>query len=97
MTPRREWLELLEAELARRRAQQEWEAGEDERQREWVHDTLASMAERLAAATSSPHPLIVDNMSPAELLCCHLLPEELRPSGLPTEAAIWAEFKARSA
>jgi hypothetical protein len=41
------------------------------------------------------HPLQIDDMSPAEMLACHLLPEELRPAGLPTEAAIWAEYKAR--
>jgi hypothetical protein len=88
------WLELLEAELARRTARQEWAAGEGERQQQWVLDTLASMAQRFAAAVSFDHPLVVDDMSPAEKLCCHLLPAPLRPTGLPTEAAIWAEFKA---
>jgi hypothetical protein len=89
-----EWLAMLEAELARRAARTEWEAGEGERQEQWVLDTLASMAERLSGASSSPHPLQIDDMSPAEKLCCHLLPAELRPPGLPTEAEIWAEFEA---
>lgn len=95
MTSGREWLELLEAELGRRRVLKEWAAGEDDRQQQWILDTLASMAQRFAAAAASPHPLIVDDMSPAEKLCCHLLPEELRPAGLPSEAAIMSEFKAR--
>jgi hypothetical protein len=87
-----EWLALLEAELARRTARQEWADGEDDRQREWVHDTLVSMAQCFAAAAASDHPLQLDDMSPAEKLCCHLLPAELRPAGLPTEAEIWSEF-----
>ena len=92
--PRREWLALLEAELGRRAARTEWEAGEGERQREWFVNTLEEMAERLAVAGSSAHPLQVDDMSIAEKLACTLLPEPLRPAGLPTEAAIWAEYEA---
>lgn len=88
MTPGREWLELLEAELGRRRARQEWDAGEDDRQQQWILDTLASMAQRFAAADISLHALRLADMSPAEMLCCHFLPEELRPARLPTEAAI---------
>jgi hypothetical protein len=88
----REWLAYLEAELARRAARVEWAAGEDERAREWFADTLQGMAQRLAA-TAHLLPLSIDDMAPAELLCCHLLPEHLRPAGLPTEAAIWADFR----
>lgn len=81
--------------MGRRRARQEWDAGEDERQQQWVLDTLASMAQRFAAADTSVHPLRLADMSPAELLCCRLLPEELQPAGLPSEAAILAEFNQR--
>jgi hypothetical protein len=88
-----EWLALLEAELARRTARVEWAAGEDERQRQRLIDTLAAMAERLAVSAPM-HPLDLADMSPAEKLACHLLPEPLRPAGLPTEAAIWAEYEA---
>jgi hypothetical protein len=91
---REEWLVLLEAELARRAARTKWEAGEDERQREWVLDTLQQMAQRLAAAASSLHPPRIDDMSVAERLACHILPEPLRPAGLPSEAAIWREYEA---
>jgi hypothetical protein len=89
---RREWLTLLEAELARRAARPEWAAGEDERQRQWFVDTLQAMAQRFAAAVPL-HPLALDDMSPAEKLACHLLPKSMRPPGLPTEAAIWAEYR----
>lgn len=85
---------LLEAELTRRTARTEWEAGADERTRQWVLDTLQQMAQRLAAAGSSPDPLHLDDMSPAEKLACHMLPKPLRPAGLPSKAAIWAEYEA---
>ena len=88
------WLELLEAELARRRARQEWAAGEDGRQRQSILDTLQQMAQRFAAA-GPLHQLQLADMSPAEKLCCHLLPKELRPAGLPSEAVIWAEYEAK--
>lgn len=91
---RREWLALLEAELARRAARDDWAAGEADRQQEWIFETLQAMAQRLAAAPSSDHPLYLDDMSVAEKLACHFLPEPLRPEGLPTEAAIWAEYEA---
>jgi hypothetical protein len=94
---RREWLALLEAELARRSARVEWEAAEGERQRQWFLDTLEAMAQRLAAAASSPHPLVVEDMSPAEKLACTLLPEEVRPAGLGTGDEIFALAAARGA
>jgi hypothetical protein len=90
---RREWLALLQAELARRAARVEWAAGEDERARQWLVDTLQGMAQRFADLAPL-HPLRIDDMSPAEQLACHLLPKDLRPAGLPTEAAIWAEYRA---
>lgn len=95
MTPGRKWLGLLEAELARRQARQQWAAGEADRQQQWVIDTLASMAQRLAAAGLSDHPLQLDDMSVAEKLACTLLPEPLRPAGQPTKAEIWAEYEAK--
>ena len=36
----REWLALLEAELARRTARVEWQADESERQRQWFVNEL---------------------------------------------------------
>jgi hypothetical protein len=92
---RREWRALLKAELARRTARVEWQAGEDERARQQFLDTLQAMAERFAASAHR-YPLDVSDMSPAEQLCCHLLPEDLRPAGLPSEVAIWAKLKART-
>lgn len=91
---RGEWLALLEAELARRRARVEWEAGEDDRAAQWFIEELEQMAERYAAIAHL-HSLRADDMSPAEKLACHLLPEDLRPEGLPTEDQIWAEYRAR--
>ena len=64
------------------------------RARQQLFDTLQQMAERYAA-TAHLYPLPVDDMSPAEKLSLHLLPEHLRPAGLPTEAEIWAEYRAR--
>jgi hypothetical protein len=90
---RREWLAFLEAELARRAARVEWQAGENERQRQWFFDTLQAIAQRFAALAPM-HPLDLADMAPAEKLACHFLPEHLRPAGLPSEAAIWAEFRA---
>jgi hypothetical protein len=90
---RGEWLELLEAEYARRTARVAWEADEGERQRQWFIDTLAAMAQRFAAL--APHyPLQIDDMSIAEKLACrYFLPEDLRPTGLATEDQIWAEYR----
>jgi hypothetical protein len=92
----REWLALLEAELARRTARAEWEAGQDERVAQQFIDELQAMAQRLAG-TAHLYPLRIDDMSCAEMLACHFLPEHLRPAGLPAEAAIWAEYQARKA
>ena len=88
----REWLALLEAEHARRAARVAWQASEDERQKEQLVDMLWQMTERFAALAHL-HPLEIDDMAPAEMLACHLLPEEMRPAGLPTEAAIWADIE----
>jgi hypothetical protein len=66
---RREWLGLLEAELARRTTQAEWEAGEDERLRQQLLDELEEMARRLAAGALL-HPLQIVDMSCAEMLAC---------------------------
>jgi hypothetical protein len=88
---RGEWLALLEAELARRAARVEWQAGEDERAQQRLVDTLQAMAQRFAA-TARLCPLDLTDMSPAEMLACHFLPEHLRPAGLPTEAAIWGQI-----
>jgi hypothetical protein len=90
---RREWLALLEEELRRRAARVEWQAGEGERQRQWFIETLQAMAQRLGA-TAHLYPLDLDDMSIAEKLACHLLPDELRPASLPTEDQIWAQFEA---
>jgi hypothetical protein len=93
-TERGEWLALLEAELARRTARVAWEADEDERQRQWFVDTLQAMAGRVEA-TAHLYPLQIDDMSPAEMLACHFLPEHLRPAGLGTEDQIFALVAAR--
>jgi hypothetical protein len=85
-------IEALEAEQARRQKAQF--GGQDPR--EWLFATLRQIAERLATAASSPHPLQVDDMSIAEKLACrYFLPENLCPEGLESEDAIWSEFEAR--
>jgi hypothetical protein len=84
----REWLALLEAELARRTARAECEAGQNERLRQQLFDRLQEMAQRFAAAALL-HPLQIDDMSCAEMLACHFLPEHLRPVGLGTEDEIF--------
>jgi hypothetical protein len=89
-----QWHALLLAERARRAARAELEAGQDERERKQFFDTLQQMAQRFAA-TAHLHPLQIDDMSIAEQLACHLLPEELRPAGLGTEDQIWAEYRSR--
>jgi hypothetical protein len=90
----REWLQLLEAELARRAARVEWQAGEADRARERFVETLQAMAGRLAAP--SLYPLSIADMSIAEKLACrYFLPEHLMPPGLGTEKEIWAEYEAR--
>jgi hypothetical protein len=91
---RREWLGLLEAELARRTTQAEWEAGQDERLRQQLLGRLWEMAQRLKAG-ALVHPLQIDDMSCAEMLACRFLPERLRPAGLGTEDEIFALAAAR--
>jgi hypothetical protein len=93
---RRQWLALLKAERDRRAARVEWRANEGERAREQLLDTLQQMAQRMAA-TAHLFPLDVSDMAPAEMLACHLMPEHLRPAGLPTEDQILAEYRARTA
>jgi hypothetical protein len=89
----REWLALLEAELARRAARAEWNAGEAERSRQQFFDMLQQMAERFAALAPL-RPLDLDDMSIAEKLACrYFLPEALLPAGLGTEDQIWAEYQ----
>jgi hypothetical protein len=90
----REWLALLEEELARRTARVVWQAGQAERERQQFIDTLQQMAERLAALAPL-YPLQIDDMSPAEMLACHFLPEPMRPAGLGTEEQILALVEAR--
>lgn len=85
-----QWLALLEAERARRRVR----TGEDERAAAAFFAELQEMAQRLAALAPR-YPLTVADMSPAEMLACHLLPEELRPLGLKSEDEIWAEVAER--
>ena len=89
MTPQARYLALLEAERARRTG-----AGHDDDPRQRLLDQLSAMAERLAAAPQ--HHLCVDDMSPAEMLACHLLPDELRPAGVRSEDEIWAEVRRRN-
>jgi hypothetical protein len=84
-----EWLELLEAEFARRAARVDWEAGQDERAAQRFVEELQQMAQRLAATTHL-FPLEIDDMSPAEMLACHFLPGHLRPAGLASEDEILA-------
>ena len=48
------------------------------------------MARGLAAGADL-YPLQLDDMSFAEQLACHLLPESVRPEGLASEEQIWAE------
>jgi hypothetical protein len=85
-------IEALEGEQARRQAARF--GGRDPH--EWLADTLQQMADRIAA-TAHLAPFTVDDMAPVEMLACHLLPESMRPAGLPAEDEIWAKFQARSA
>jgi len=88
-----EWLALLEAEFARRSTRVAWEAGEGERARQQLFDTLQAMAQR-SAALAPRYPLQIDDMSIAEKLACrYFLPEDRRPAGLGTEDQIWAEYQ----
>ena len=87
---RQRWLGLVAAERSRRRKQ----PGVDERAVEQLFAQLQQMAQRFAAAPAL-YRHDVDDMSPAEMLACHLLPEELRPPGIKSEDEIWAEVKAR--
>jgi hypothetical protein len=89
-----EWLALLEAELARRAARTEWEAGAGERAREALTAELLAMAQRMAT-TAHLYPLSTDDMSIAEMLAARMLPKHLQPPGLPSEAKIWAQYRAR--
>ena len=82
-------LAALEEELARR-------SPPVEQAREQLVDTLSEMALRLAT-TARLCPLRLDDMSTAELLSCHFLPEHLRPPGLPTEDEILAQYRGRQA
>ena len=91
---RREWLALLEAELARRTARVELQATEGERAREQILDELQAMAGRMLA-TAHLYPITIDDMSPAEMLACHFLPEEMQPAGLPSADQIWSGIQAR--
>jgi hypothetical protein len=85
-------IKALEAEQKQRRKTQ---FGGHEDPREWLLGTLATMAERFAAASSGP-PLQVADMAIAEKLACRLfLPEDLCPEGLGTEDEIWREYAAR--
>ena len=92
---RSKWRALLEAELARRTARVEWQAGKDERQREQLIDTLQQMAQRLGVSAHRV-PLDVSDMSIAEMFAVRwFLPEDLWPMDLPTEDQIWREYAAR--
>jgi hypothetical protein len=53
----REWLALLEAELARRTVRAAWEAGQNERLRQQLFDTLQEMAQRFAGPMRAPRCL----------------------------------------
>jgi hypothetical protein len=89
MTPQARWLALLAAERARRDPNR----GEDARQR--LLEDLKQMAQRFAA-TAHLYPVHVDDMSCAEMFACRLfLPKDMQPAGLPSEAAIWALYRAR--
>jgi hypothetical protein len=85
-------IETLEGEQQRRRAAQF--GGQDPHT--WLMDTLERMAERLVA-TAHLAPFTVDDMAPVELLACHLLPEGMRPAGLPAEDDIWSKIRTRLA
>jgi hypothetical protein len=89
-----EWRALLEAERARRAARTECEAGEGDRAAQQLVDELQEMARRMAA-TAHLSPLDLGDMSIAEKVACHLLPESMRPEGLPSEAEIWRQYRAR--
>lgn len=45
------------------------------------------------SATANLYPLDPADMSPAEQLAANLLQKSLRPPGLRSEAAIWAEHR----
>jgi hypothetical protein len=93
----REWLAMLEAELARRNARVEWDAGEDERAAQQFIEELQTIAGRLAG-TAHLAPFTADDMSIVEMLSCRLfLPEGMQPAGLPSEPEIWAEYQRRRA
>jgi hypothetical protein len=76
----RDLIAALEREQKRRREAQF--GGQDPHT--WLMDTLQQMSERLVA-TAHFATFTVDDMSPAEMLACHLLPESMRPAGLPAE------------
>jgi hypothetical protein len=84
-------IEALEAEQARRRKAR---FGGHDDPREWLLETLQTMAQRFAA-TAHLLPLQLDDMAIAEKLACRFfLPEELMPAGLGTEEEIWAKYAA---
>jgi hypothetical protein len=84
---------LLRAEIDRRQAVAFGAADGDPRQQ--LFDELQTMAQRFAASAAQ-HPLDLTDMSPMVQLAANLLPEHLRPVGLPSEARIWARYRARS-
>jgi hypothetical protein len=90
---RARWIALLRGEIERREAEAIAAAGSDPRQA--FVDKLREMAQSLAA-TAHLCPLQLADMSVAERVACHLLPEPMRPAGLGTEDEIWAEYQARS-
>jgi hypothetical protein len=85
-------IEALETEQKRRQAARF--GGQDPRT--WLIETLQQMAQRFAATAHLGPPLDLADMAPVEMLAAHLLPEHLRPAGLPTEDQIWAQFRARA-
>jgi hypothetical protein len=99
-----EWLALLEAELARREAKAQWDAGEDERQAEQFLDELRQMAERHMAVNNPVSmfdhsygrgpPQLVEDTLPASRLALALF-GQLEPEKL-TEEVSWLDawFKA---
>jgi hypothetical protein len=91
---RARWIALLRGEIERREAEAIAAAGGDPRQA--FVDKLREMA-RTLAATAHLYPLQLADMSVAERLACHLLPEPMRPAGLGTEDEIWAEYWERAA
>jgi hypothetical protein len=91
---RAEFLAGIAAEIERREADAIAAAGGDPQQRFLAE--LQQMAQRFAATAHLSPPLRIDDMSPMEMLAARLLPKDVRPAGLPTVAAIWAQYRART-